>query len=352
MNQSKSPTIVSLWTEFFNDPSEERFTPFYETTQSLVYTICYRVLRNQDDAYDAFQATYARLLALARDQAENSNIAIDQLVSRFAYREADALRKRRNRLAQKEIVVDEPLLAVDDGPSAQRIASSSEIKERVAILISSLPNKLRVPIMLYYYDGMSKPEISAALDTPVSTVANRIRKAIQILRPKMKREGLGEAISLFTAIGAGAHLLSPPSTAAASTVYAGATSKIATLEISTVSPIKILMATLKGVKTAVVLVSTLLIVGGAIWIFASRALPDRSSSATSEPSAATTSAGSTPIQNSSPLESGGILSNAASAYRPSQIVQRLQATHDSDSSRTLSPALPHQRDRVSQRTYR
>ncbi len=56
-----------LWEAFRSDPSEEPFRPLYEETKALVYTICRRILRNPEDATDAFQSAYCRLLAFAQD---------------------------------------------------------------------------------------------------------------------------------------------------------------------------------------------------------------------------------------------------------------------------------------------
>jgi len=57
-----------LWENFLRDPREERFLPVFEATKDLFYTICFRILRKPEDAEDAFQAAYGRLLAGARNR--------------------------------------------------------------------------------------------------------------------------------------------------------------------------------------------------------------------------------------------------------------------------------------------
>jgi DNA-directed RNA polymerase specialized sigma24 family protein len=56
----------ATWAAFCAVPSEEHFTPFYEQSKGLVWTLCRRILRDEDETQDAFQGVYARLLVHAR----------------------------------------------------------------------------------------------------------------------------------------------------------------------------------------------------------------------------------------------------------------------------------------------
>ena len=97
-----------MWEAFRRDPSEERFEPLYEGSKRLVYTICRRILRAEEHALDAFQATYCRILELARDREKAS--AIDDIAKTFrlfAIREADNLRKRRTRRTRREAAMND-----------------------------------------------------------------------------------------------------------------------------------------------------------------------------------------------------------------------------------------------------
>ena len=41
------------WARFCVEPDEENFTALYESVKRLVYTLCYRILWNEEDASDA-----------------------------------------------------------------------------------------------------------------------------------------------------------------------------------------------------------------------------------------------------------------------------------------------------------
>lgn len=58
-----------LWTRFLDKPGEESFQPIYDGTKNLVYTVCWRLLGDREEAADALQGTYARLLALVQDRS-------------------------------------------------------------------------------------------------------------------------------------------------------------------------------------------------------------------------------------------------------------------------------------------
>jgi len=212
--------------EFLRNPNEKTFGPVYESTAPLVFTICRRILGRQEDAQDAFQSTYTRLLALAREGGKDAELDPSRLLSRLAAREADALRQRRSRRARKEIAMDALPPAPQTTPAVDEVLSNLQIRERVEALVSTLPDKLRLPVTLHYFDGVSQPEIADALELPVSTVASRIKKAIRVLTPLMRRAGLGEALGILGVIAGGSHLLAPPSAMAAGMVFAKAVSAL------------------------------------------------------------------------------------------------------------------------------
>src|SRR5688500_16086572 len=56
--------IASAWREFCRQQTEDSFALFHEASKALVWSVCYRVLRNEEDASDAFQSTYLRLFLL------------------------------------------------------------------------------------------------------------------------------------------------------------------------------------------------------------------------------------------------------------------------------------------------
>ena len=77
-------------------------------------------------------------------------------------------------------LVTPPVLALADLPetAAEADSGAAELWDAVA----HLPEKLRVPIHLYYAEGYSTEEIAGLLDIPAATVRTRLRRARKRLK--------------------------------------------------------------------------------------------------------------------------------------------------------------------------
>ncbi len=207
------------WKAFCQDPKEQHFEPVYEATKNLVYTICYRVLRSNEEAQDAFQGTFVRLMTLMADSNAPKPDDYVSLMARLAYLEADRLRKRRQRRARKEIVMeDTPITASKESSIRQQVAMG-EMRQNLEGIVDTLPEKYRVPIVLHYFHGMTHREIAVALDRPINTISNQISRGVKKLEPKVKKAGYRDPAAIFSASLAAACLFTPGNLPAASAVF-------------------------------------------------------------------------------------------------------------------------------------
>ncbi len=71
-------------------------------------------------------------------------------------------------------------------PSPQETVETDELRAKVQRAISSLSEKNRLALTLYYIDGLSYEEIGTFLDIPMTTIKSRLYKA----RKKLKKEVL------------------------------------------------------------------------------------------------------------------------------------------------------------------
>jgi RNA polymerase sigma-70 factor (ECF subfamily) len=223
-----SPT--DLWRGFVRAPSEDSFRPFYEATKGLVWTIALRVVREPTEASDAFQGAYARLLEFSRDTTASEAIEdVGALVARLSVREADRMKKRRDRRSTRERSYEESSgvdgidrnsakRGVSDGPDPAEVAARRELSERLERTIDRLPDTYRIPLVLHYFHGLSFRQIADALELPLATVAHRHRRALEKLDAPLRRAGLGRATVTLAGTAAGAALIEPQLGAA--TVYA------------------------------------------------------------------------------------------------------------------------------------
>ena len=62
----------------------------------------------------------------------------------------------------------------------------------LAQIVEQLPDKFRVPVQLYYFEGESVTEVALRLGCPAGTVKTHLARAREELRARLKAAGLGE----------------------------------------------------------------------------------------------------------------------------------------------------------------
>jgi hypothetical protein len=125
------------------------------------------------------------------------------------------------------LVTDDSLDELSDSrPGPDQNAATREIRERIASVVSQLPDKYRIPVVLHFFQEMTHQQIAEALGVPRTTVTSRIETGIQRLEPLAKKAGLAEAVPVLLAL-VGAHVLNAPATLRAEVVFSRAVESLA-----------------------------------------------------------------------------------------------------------------------------
>lgn len=215
--------MKTFWASFCENPREETFLPFYERSKGIVYTLCRRVLCDEDDAQDAFQGVYDRLLAVAVCPEERRKVEdVEAFVRRLAVCEADRLRKARQRRLSKELAMNPLPERPASQPSVRDQVEAQLQRARIEALVATLPDRYRLPILLHYFDGMTHEQVSQTLGLSLLTVRTQIYRALKKLRPLFRRAGVGEAPMVLAGLALSAALMNPPAALGASAVLAHA----------------------------------------------------------------------------------------------------------------------------------
>lgn len=77
------------------------------------------------------------------------------------------------------------------GPALDELADQHRALLEFQRVVVKIPEKLRLPFLLFEVEGCSKPEIAEALGIAVGTVASRIRRARQLFQQHVLRARLG-----------------------------------------------------------------------------------------------------------------------------------------------------------------
>jgi len=147
---------------------------------TLAFRVARGVVHNAADAEDVAQE--ALLRAYRRFDRLRDRTRFRAWLVRTTFRLAlDQTRSSRRR-EQRETVwaVEAPL------PTAEDLAASSEFGRRLMEAMESLPEKLRLVLLLASIDGHSSDEIAELLQVPVGTVKSRLHSARKQLAEKLR----------------------------------------------------------------------------------------------------------------------------------------------------------------------
>ena len=151
----------------------------------LVYRVAYGVLRRHQDAEDATQETFLRVLRYSAKLPAIENPKT--WLARIAWRVAiDRSRQHGRRL---EVPLDDPEKPFAEVASSDALADDTVLGTQVSGVldrfIAALPEKLRQPLILATIEEMSPSEVAATLGINEAAVRSRVFRARQILREKL-----------------------------------------------------------------------------------------------------------------------------------------------------------------------
>jgi RNA polymerase sigma factor (sigma-70 family) len=175
---------------------------------SMVWSVCRRVLSNEQDAEDAFQASF--LVFVRKAATIRAREQVGNWLYGVAYRTAlkarttDARRRAKERRA-----------AEMSQPQAEADAGWSELLPLLDQELNRLPDKYRAAIVLCELEGRPRKEAARQLGVPEGTLSSRLATGRRMLAKRLGRPGLALSVGAL----ATASVVVPP-TLLASTVKA------------------------------------------------------------------------------------------------------------------------------------
>lgn len=191
---------------FVKEHDETAFEALVGRHGPMVQHVCRRILRDDDDADDAFQATFLALACKAGSLqvADSLGPWLYRVANRVAAR-ARADRRRRGTLEHSSGSLPELKLA------SEHESSSEELPRVVHEELGRLPERLRAPIVLCYLEGMTHEQAASQLGWPVGTVRSRMARARALLHGRIARRGLAtSSVAVVAVLSADASAMAGP----------------------------------------------------------------------------------------------------------------------------------------------
>ena len=156
----------------------------------LYMDTCCCVTRNRQEADDLYQDTFLKVYEMGEKLEITTNPKSYLMgVAYNLYRNIKRKRSVRQRIVGVCVPLDENAERIPlDGQLTEDLMISREECRIVREAVRKLPDKYRLPILLFYMEELSQAEIAAMLRISESAVKTRVHRAKNILREKL--EGL------------------------------------------------------------------------------------------------------------------------------------------------------------------
>lgn len=168
------------------------FGQLVEAHQSKIYSLCYRMTGNAEDAADLTQEVFlSAWRSLSRFQEQSS---FGTWVYRMATNASiDFLRREKRRqvlsMTMEEDSEERQAQVPDERYSPHRLLEQKEARQAVADALAALSPEHRQALVLREMEGLSYQEIGQLLDLEEGTVKSRIARARLALKDFLQKDG-------------------------------------------------------------------------------------------------------------------------------------------------------------------
>ncbi len=156
----------------------EEFTALVRRHEAMVFSIAYHFLHDraaaEEVAQEVFLQLHRKLPAL-----ESADHVKSWLRRVTGHRCVDYVRRNAPAFG--------PSLEEIDEPQSSEARGDVLLESALRKLVASLPEKLRLVIILRYQEDMDPAEIAEGLEMPAATVKSNLQRGLQMLREKAAR---------------------------------------------------------------------------------------------------------------------------------------------------------------------
>jgi RNA polymerase sigma factor (sigma-70 family) len=174
-----------LLKRFIVERDEEAFAGLVARHGRMVLGVCRRILHDEHDVEDAFQATF--LVLMSRAEAIRDGGLLGHWIFGVAHRVA--VRARAN-AAQRFVHEQNASATRAEVEPPSREGERRELRAVLEEELARLPETLSAPIVLCYLEGLTHEEAAARLRWPVGTVRSRLARARLLLHQRLSGRGL------------------------------------------------------------------------------------------------------------------------------------------------------------------
>ena len=190
LHQAGAATDAELLGRIVTQRDEAAFETLLQQHGPMVLGVCRRILHNEADVEDCFQATFlvlVRRAAYIRPRSMVGNWL--HTVARNAALKAKAMRNLRHK-KEKAAAVEKARKSADHDQVAEVADTSATLQELLDQELESLPDKFRAVLILCDLEGLTMAAAATRLGCPQGTVNSRLVRGRAMLAKRLTRRGL------------------------------------------------------------------------------------------------------------------------------------------------------------------
>lgn len=163
--------------------------------QSKLFSTVLHMVKNRELAEDIVQESFLR--AFRKLDTLNNRSQFYPWIKRIALNMALNHFEKEKRVLDVESDDDDEssfFENISSGESPEELTLKEEMKRYVRMFVDSLPDRLRVVIILREVEDMSYEEIAEMLNIPLGTVRSRLFNARNIIKERLIKQGLADGL--------------------------------------------------------------------------------------------------------------------------------------------------------------
>lgn len=168
--------------------SQEELEEYIYAYGKDLFSFCCQVTGSRQEAEDLYQDTFLKMYEVRkRVKVEKNPKSFLMGVAINLYRNSRRKYAAHRRILGVEIPMEDAAACLSSGERATE--EQVLYKEECGLLrgmVRELPDKYRIPILLFYMEELSLEEIAGVLHAPAGTVKSRLHRAKKILKRRLE----------------------------------------------------------------------------------------------------------------------------------------------------------------------
>jgi len=163
--------------------NHEAFSELVTRYKKLVFKVVFNIINNEQEVNDVSQEVFLKVYKNLK--AYNPEYKFSTWIIKIATNHCqDIVRKKKI----DSVSIDDAINVSDKRDTPEESFIRKEKVEKIREAISELPEKYRIPIILFHKNGLSYEEMTNVMNEPITIIKNRLYRARLMLKDKLVPE--------------------------------------------------------------------------------------------------------------------------------------------------------------------